>query len=179
MHANPAPQTVFDFSFTSLDEKPMPLDQYRGKVLLVVNVASKCGFTKQYTDLQTVWAKYQNQGLIVLGVPSNDFGQQEPGDRTAIKRTCDLFEANFPMTSKVEVSGDNAHPLYKWAGEKVGFVGRPKWNFHKYLFGRDGRLIDFFGSMTSPTDDAVTKAIEAALAENAMPSPAAAQPLQQ
>lgn len=158
-------KSVFDFSFTSLDGKPMPLSQYQGKVLVVVNVASKCGFTKQYTDLQTIWATYREQGLIVLGVPSNDFGQQEPGSAQDIKRTCDLFEATFPLTGKVEVSGDNAHPLYVWAGEQVGFVGRPKWNFHKYLFGRDGQLRDYFGSMTKPTDESITAAIEAALAE--------------
>lgn len=161
------PNSVFDFEFKSLDEQPMPLSQYKGKVLLVVNVASKCGFTKQYKDLQTIWKKYQDKGLVVLGVPSNDFGGQEPGDKGDIKRTCELFEANFPMTEKTDVAGDDPHPLYVWAGEKVGMAGSPKWNFHKYLFGRDGQLIDWFSSMTNPTDKKLIKAIEAALAQPA------------
>lgn len=159
--------SVFDFTFNALDGKPMPLSAYRGQVLLVVNVASKCGFTKQYAGLQKLWETYRAQGLVVLGVPSNDFGEQEPGTAEDIKRTCQLFAADFPMTAKSVVSGESAHPLYLWAAEQTGVLGQPKWNFHKYLFGRDGQLVDWFSAMTAPQDEKILRAIEAALKNSA------------
>lgn len=164
--ANDGQKTVYDFSFTSIDGKPLPLAEFKGRVLLIVNTASRCGFTPQYSDLQSVWEKYKGQGLIVLGVPSNDFGSQEPGTEQDIKEFCEInYDISFPMTGKVAVKGSNAHPLYKWAGEKVGFSGKPKWNFHKYLIAADGTLANWFSTPTSPSSAKVSKAIEQELSK--------------
>lgn len=143
-----------------------PLDPaiLTGKVVLVVNTASFCGFTKQYAGLEKLWQTYRDRGLVVLGVPSNDFGGQEPGSDQKIKEFCDAtFGIDFPMTSKQVVSGDNAMPLYKWAAAQTGPLGVPRWNFHKLLIARDGRLIDWFSTVTDPDSDKVTRAIEQAL----------------
>ena len=118
----------------------------------MVNTASRCGFTKQYADLQDLWERFQECGLVVLGVPSNDFGSQEPGSEREIKTFCEVnFNVDFPMTSKVQVKGDDAHPFYRWAGGEVGALGKPRWNFHKYLIGPDGRLVEWFSTPTKPT----------------------------
>jgi glutathione peroxidase len=158
-------KTAYDFSFTTLiGRKPMPLSQYKGKVLLIVNTASRCGFTPQYKELETLYDKYKEQGLVVIGVPSNDFGSQEPGSAEEIRNFCDVhYGVTFPMTSKQAVSGGSAHPFYLWAYEVLGFIGAPRWNFHKYLIDRNGRLIDYFGSATTPDSDKLSKAIEALL----------------
>jgi len=153
-----------DFEFTSIEGKALPASTFAGKAVLVVNTASECGFTKQYTALQNVYEQYRDQGLIVLGVPSNDFGGQEPGSEAEIKEFCEVnFSVDFPLTGKVVVKGDNAHPFYKWAKDQVGMVGSPKWNFHKYLIGPDGALVDWFSTPTAPTSGKITKAIEAML----------------
>jgi glutathione peroxidase len=150
----------------------LPLAIYRGKVLLVVNTASRCGFTHQYGDLQAVWDSYRGRGLVVLGVPSNDFGAQEPGTEKEIKTFCQVnFDVDFPMTTKVHVKGDNAHPFYKWAGGQVGMAGVPQWNFHKYLIGPDGALIDWFSTPTAPTSGKIKRAIEAQLSKTAAGDP--------
>ena len=149
------------FDFVSIEGKPLPLSSFSGKVVLIVNTASKCGFTKQYAGLQELWEKYQNNGLVVLGVPSNDFGYQEPGSETEIKSFCEVnYGIDFPMTSKVRVNGDQAHPFYRWAAQQFGFHARPRWNFHKYLIAPDGRLADWFSTGTSPTSPRVLKAVE-------------------
>ena len=154
-------KTAYDFSFTAIDGKLLPLENFKGKVILVVNTASRCGFTPQYSDLQNVWEKYRDKGFVVLGVPSNDFGGQEPGTEEEIKTFCEInYNINFPMTSKVTVKGRNAHPLYKWAGERFGFAGKPKWNFHKYLISADGILVDWFSTPTSPSSPKISLAIE-------------------
>ncbi len=156
--------SAYDYSFTSIDGSPLPLANFRGKVLLVVNTASQCGFTNQYTDLQALYDRYRERGLVVLGVPSNDFGQQEPGAESEIKKFCEInFNVDFPLTSKNSVSGANAAPFYQWAGEQAGLLGRPKWNFHKYLIGADGRFIDWYASTTNPLSDKLVAAIELAL----------------
>ncbi|MFD2262422.1 glutathione peroxidase [Lacibacterium aquatile] len=161
-----APKTVqagsaHDFSFKTIDGQPMPLAQYKGKAVLVVNTASQCGFTKQYDGLQALYEKYKDKGLIVLGVPSNDFGGQEPGTAEEIKDFCETnFSVDFPLADKQVVSGDDAHPFYKWAGEQVGVAGRPRWNFHKYLIAPDGHLADWFSTVTDPGSDKVTAAVE-------------------
>lgn len=156
--------TAHAFSFVSITGEPLPLDTFAGKAVLIVNTASKCGFTPQYDGLQALWDQYRDQGLVVLGVPSNDFGGQEPGTEEQIQQFCSVnFNIDFPMTSKVSVIGSDAHPFYKWAREEVGFVGAPKWNFHKYLIGPDGMLVDWFSSMTGPKTRRLTAAIEAAL----------------
>ena len=152
------------FAFTSIDGEPLPLDRYAGKAVLVVNTASRCGFTHQYADLQALWERYRDRGLIVLGVPSNDCGGQEPGSEAEIKEFCEVnFDIDFPMTSKVHVTGDAAHPFYRWAGDQFGAMAKPRWNFHKYLIAPDGRLVDWFSTVTEPDADKLTRAIEAQL----------------
>ncbi|HML43270.1 MULTISPECIES: glutathione peroxidase [Hyphomicrobium] len=159
-----AARTAWDFSFTSIDGKPMPLSDFRGQVLLVVNTASFCGFTKQYKALQELHQKYAPQGFAVIGVPSNDFGAQEPKAAGEIKEFCEgMFGVEFPLTDKNVVSGDGAHPFYKWARDELGWMNAPKWNFHKYLVGRDGKLVTSFFSMTTPDADRLVSAVEAEL----------------
>ena len=158
--------TAYDFAFVSISGEPLPLSQFAGNVLLLVNTASFCGFTKQYADLQTLWQRYRDRGLVVLGVPSNDFGRQEPGKRTEIKAFCtDNYSIDFTLTDKTAVTGDDAHPIYRWARLELGGLAAPKWNFHKYLVGRDGRLITWFSSPTSPASKKIVRAVESALCE--------------
>lgn len=149
------------FNFTSIDGKPIDLIDFKGKVLLVVNTASACRFTPQYKELEELYQKYKDQGLVVLGVPSNDFGHQEPGDEQAI--TCFLEEhypITFPMTEKEVVRGKYAHPFYVWIGKKAG---KPQWNFYKYLIGKDGGFIKSFSQFRSPLSHKIVRAIERAL----------------
>ncbi len=165
--ADPA-TSAHDFSFTAIEGGALPLAQYRGKVVLLVNTASQCGFTPQYADLQEVWERYRERGLVVLGVPSNDFGGQEPGSEAEIKQFCEVnFNVDFPLTTKEHVVGDDAHPFYRWAAESLGFAAKPRWNFHKYLIGPEGELADWFSTTTAPTAPKVTRAIEAQLAKAA------------
>jgi glutathione peroxidase len=132
----------------------------------VVNTASHCGFTPQYEGLQKLYTTYKDKGLVIIGVPSNDFGQQEPGDAEQIAHFCKRnYGVTFPMAAKEFVSGDQAHPFYLWAKKTFGFGTAPKWNFHKYLINRKGNLVDYFNSTTSPDNDRVKKAVEKALAE--------------
>lgn len=150
----------------SLDGGQIPPDSLKGKVVLVVNTASLCGFTPQYEGLEALWERYRDRGLVVLGVPSNDFGGQEPGTAAEIQRFCTgSYGVDFPMLTKQVVVGPEAHPFYLWAASQTGPAGVPKWNFHKILVGRDGRLLSWFGSMVTPEGDKLTGAIEAALAE--------------
>jgi len=152
---------AYGFEFTSIEGEPLPLKTFKGKAVLVVNTASRCGFTHQYADLQSVWDRYRDRGLVVLGVPSNDFGGQEPGSEAEIKQFCEVnFSVDFPMTAKVHVLGDKAHPFYKWALEAMGADSQPRWNFHKYLLAPDGRLVAWFSTSTSPTADKVVRSIE-------------------
>lgn len=152
---------AYDFGFTAIEGGPLKFDAYRGKTVLVVNTASMCGYTPQYKSLQALWEKYKDKGLVVLGVPSNDFGGQEPGSTKEIKEFCEVnFAIDFPMTTKEPVKGPNAHPMYKWLAEQKG---EPKWNFHKYLIGTDGNLIEAYGSKVTPDSAELTAAIEKAL----------------
>ena len=156
--------SAHDFEFNSIDGKPLKLSSFAGKPVLVVNTASECGLTPQYKALQELADKYGKRGLVVLGVPSNDFGGQEPGTEAEIKVFCDTtYKVSFPMTAKNVVVGGKAHPFYQWAVQQGGADGAPKWNFHKYLLNGKGELAATFGSRTAPTDAAVTKAIEAEL----------------
>jgi glutathione peroxidase len=164
--------SAFDFSFRAIDGTAMPLSAYRGKVLLVVNTASFCGFTQQYAALQALHQKYEGRGLVVIGVPSNDFGGQEPKAEAEVKAFCQgAFGVTFPLTAKYHVRGRDAHPFYGWASATLGSLNAPWWNFHKYLVGRDGALISAFGTRTAPDAPEVVAAIEAALAK---PTPAPA-----
>ncbi|MFZ4541327.1 MAG: glutathione peroxidase [Rickettsiales bacterium] len=149
-----------------MGQEPMPLKNFQGKVLLIVNTASQCGFTSQYEGLQKLYDQYKDKGLVVIGVPSNDFGEQEPGDDKEIAHFCKLnFGVTFPMASKKVVSGDAAHPFYRWAKAELGFGTAPKWNFHKYLVNRKGELVDYFNSTTSPQSTRLVEAVEKALQE--------------
>ena len=158
-------KNAYDFTFkTLMGEDQLPLSAYKGNVILIVNTASKCGFTKQYEGLEKLYQKYKSQGLVIIGVPSNDFGGQEPGTNEEIENFCRInFGVTFQMTSKEVVSGKNAHPFFKWAKDELGFGTVPKWNFHKYLVNRDGKLIDHFNSTTEPSSKNISKAIEEAL----------------
>ena len=157
-------QLAHTFSFNDLDGSEINLNEFRDKVILVVNVASKCGFTKQYEDLQIIWDKYQSKGLIVLGIPSNDFGSQEPGTNNEIKNFCEAkFGITFPMTEKTTVKGDDAHPFYIWAKKNYGRQAIPKWNFHKILINKKGEVHDTFASITNPTSKRFISSIEEVL----------------
>ena len=151
----------FDFKINSINNEEIDLSIYKNKTILLVNVASKCGFTKQYEDLQNLYDNYKDKGLVVLGVPSNQFGSQEPGSNDEIKNFCETnFGINFPMTSKYDVKGENAHPVYLWAKENFGNSAVPKWNFHKILINKDGKIEDTYGSITNPMSNKLVKRIE-------------------
>ena len=151
----------FDLSITNIDSEVINLSKFKGKTVLLVNVASKCGFTKQYTGLQKLYEKYKEEGLVVLGVPSNQFGGQEPGSNNEIKNFCETnFNITFPMTNKVYVKGENAHAIYKWAKENYGNSTVPKWNFHKILINKEGKIHDTFNSFITPLSDKIIKQIE-------------------
>ena len=154
-------QTLFDFKINLINEDELVLSKFKGKTILLVNVASKCGFTKQYGDLQNLYNLYKNKGLIVIGIPSNQFGGQEPGSESEIKSFCETnFGITFPMTSKYDVKGDNAHPIYVWAKETFGKSTIPKWNFHKILINKEGKIEDTFASFTNPMSKKIVKKIE-------------------
>ncbi|MCC7268876.1 MAG: glutathione peroxidase [Caulobacteraceae bacterium] len=155
---------AYDYSFDALTGGPLPMTTFKDKVVLVVNVASKCGLTPQYDALEKLYSDYKDKGLVVLGVPSNQFAGQEPGTAEEIEAFCrTTYGIDFPMAAKVDVKGDDAHPFYKWAKEEVGEPAEPVWNFHKLLVGKDGKLINVFGPRTTPDDPEVVKAIEEAL----------------
>ena len=152
---------AYDFKFRDLDGSTLNLSEYKGKVIVVVNVASQCGFTNQYEDMQDLWEKYQSKGLIMLGIPSNDFGKQEPGSSEDIKSFCEAkFGISFPMTEKVSVKGAAAHPFYVWARENHGKSAIPKWNFHKIIINKDGKISETFSSITNPSSKKFIKALE-------------------
>ena len=158
-------QSIYDFSAIGIDGKPIELSTYRDKVLLIVNTASQCGFTPQYQGLQELYDKYASQGLVILGFPCNQFGQQEPGDATAIRSFCkDRFGVSFPLFQKIDVKGEKAHPLYKHiTKEAPGILGTKaiKWNFTKFLVERSGKVVKRYAPVTKPND--LEKAIQALL----------------
>jgi glutathione peroxidase len=158
--------TAHDFSFDRLDGKgAIRLSAFRGGSVLVVNTASQCRFTNQYEDLQALHARYSAQGLTVIGVPSNDFGQQEPGAASEIGAFCQRnYGVEFLMAGKESVVGSSAHPFFRWLVDKAGEDAAPRWNFHKYLIGKDGALLRYWSSVFRPSNQAVTQAIETALA---------------
>jgi glutathione peroxidase len=150
-----------DISFVTLQGAPFTLGALGARAILVVNTASKCGFTPQYAGLETLYQTYKERGLAVLGVPSNDFGGQEPGSNEDITQFCDLrFHVTFPMTQKVKVTGAAAHPFYRWLAPQVGIAGKPRWNFYKYLLDGSGEFVDWFSAITKPEAGKVRKAIE-------------------
>ena len=150
-------KTLFDFNITTIEGKNIKLSDYNAKAFLLVNVASKCGFTSQYTELQLLWEQYKDRGLIVLGFPSNQFGGQEPGDNDQIKDFCETnFNINFPITKKTDVKGENAHNIYKWALKSYGKTTIPKWNFHKILINSEGKVEKVYLSFTKPLSKKIT-----------------------
>ena len=156
--------SAHEFAFNTIDGEPLPLTTFRDKVVLVVNTASKCGLTPQYDGLEKLYSEYKDRGLVVLGVPCNQFAGQEPGSEPEIKDFCETrFAIDFPLTSKVDVKGEGAHPFYRWAKDQLGEPAEPVWNFHKILIGKSGEAIRAFGPRTDPMDDELTGAIEAAL----------------
>ncbi len=161
-----AGQTVLDVPVKNIDGKDTSLKEYKGKVMLVVNVASKCGYTKQYTGLEAIQQKYKDKGFTVVGFPCNQFGGQEPGTNEQIKQFCSSkFNVTFPLFDKIEVNGPSRHPLYTvLAGKESPFPGDIKWNFNKFLIGKDGKILKRFDSKVTPESPEMTAAIEAALA---------------
>ncbi|MCX7311756.1 MAG: glutathione peroxidase [Alphaproteobacteria bacterium] len=153
-------QTAYSFNFATLDGGKLALGEHTGKPILVVNTASQCGYTPQLAGLQKLWALYRDRGLLIVGVPSNDFGGQEPGGPVEINKTAhDEYGVSFPLAAKAGVKGPTAHPFYKWAALERPGEG-PRWNFHKYLIGRDGRIAAVFATQVEPTDTRVIAAIE-------------------
>ena len=152
------------FRFTAIEGGELAMADYAGKAVLLVNTASRCGFTPQYAALQDTWERYRDRGLVVLGVPSNDFGGQEPLDESGIKQFCEVqFGIDFPMTSKERVAGPAAHPLYRWIAERLGARGQPTWNFHKFLIDPAGEVVGAWPARVSPEGAEVSAAIESAL----------------
>ncbi len=159
-------KSLYDFTLKDIDGKPVKLDAYKGKVLLIVNTASFCGYTPQYKDLMEIYKKYHEQGFEILAFPANDFKQQEPGTNDEIKEFCTTkYDVKFPLFSKISVIGDEQHPLFKYltARPNPDFTGDIQWNFEKFLIGRDGNLLHRFRSKTSPASPELTGAVEAAL----------------
>ena len=150
----------FDFKINSIAGDQIDLKDFKGKPVLIVNTASYCGFTKQYNDMQELWEKYRDRGLIVLGIPSNSFNQEKTNNND-VKEFCEVnFNINFPLTEITDVKGDNAHEIYKWAKANYGKSAIPKWNFYKILINKEGKIEDTYASLTSPTSKKITKRIE-------------------
>ena len=153
--------SAYDFTFETIEGKPYALRALAGRPLVVVNTASKCGFTPQYKALEEVWKTYREAGLVVIGVPSNDFGGQEPGENAAIAQFCELnYGVDFPMMGKVHVKGREAHPFFRWAVEEAGFLAKPRWNFFKYLVNKNGELEEWFSSFTKPYSPKFTAEVQ-------------------
>ena len=151
---------IYDYSIKSITGETINFKDYKNKVILIVNTASFCGFTKQYNELEELWDLYKEKGLIVLGVPSNSFNQEKDNDAD-IKEFCEVnFNISFPLTTITEVKGENAHELFKWAKKNHGKSAEPKWNFHKILINKEGKVEDTFASFTKPMSNKITKAIE-------------------
>lgn len=163
----PAYTSIYDFTMKSIDGKDVKLDAYKGKVVMLVNVASKCGYTPQYEGLQKIYTQYKDKGFVILGFPANNFMGQEPGTNEEIKQFCSLnYGVTFPMFAKISVKGEDKHPLYKFLTEPATnpqFAGEISWNFNKFLVGKDGKIINRFSTKDKPEDEKVIQAIEQAL----------------
>ena len=156
-------KVLYDFKIESITGEVIDLNEFQNKVVLITNTASYCGFTKQYSDLQKLWQKYKEEGLIVLGVPSNSFNQEKSNEKD-VKDFCEVnFNINFPMTKITEVKGDDAHEIFKWAKKNYGKSAIPKWNFHKILINKNGKIEDTFASFTNPMSNKITSKIESLL----------------
>lgn len=157
----PAAQTLYDFNVTTIDGQEISLSSFKGKALMIVNTASKCGFTPQYASLEKLYQQYKDRGFEILAFPANNFMNQEPGTDAEIKKFCDLrFKITFPLFSKIDVKGGKMHPLYRYLTEASGFNGDISWNFNKFLVGPDGKVKARFGSRTDPLSPEMTDEIE-------------------
>ena len=153
-------KVFYDFKIKSISGESINISKYKNKVILVVNTASYCGFTKQYSDLQELWQKYKSKGLVVLGIPSNSFNQEKNLD-SEVKKFCEVnFDIDFPLTTITDVKGKNAHEIYKWAEKNYGKSAIPKWNFYKILINKEGKIEDTYSSFTNPNSDKILKKIE-------------------
>tara|TARA_B110000495_G_C22746686_1_gene437635 strand:+ start:176 stop:721 length:546 start_codon:yes stop_codon:yes gene_type:complete len=153
-------QLATNFVFKGIDGSDIDIDKYKNKVIVIVNVASRCGFTNQYQDLQNLWTNYKDQGLIVIGVPTDNF-RQEPGSNKEIKDFCETtFGIDFPLAEKTDVIGSNAHPFFIWAKKNYGSSAIPKWNFHKIIIGKNGKVANTFSSITNPSSNKFVKTIQ-------------------
>jgi glutathione peroxidase len=157
---------AYQFVFDRADgSSKIKLNDYQEHVLMIVNTASLCGFTKQYTELEQVWQKYRDQGLVIIAVPANNFGQQEPSTNEEIVNFClTKFSISFPIAAKTDVIGINSHPFFNWTRQRFGLLSGPKWNFYKYLINRNGELVEWFSSFSSPSSAKISNAIEKYLA---------------
>ena len=156
-------KSFHDFSIESISGEDIVLADYKEKVVLLVNTASQCGFTPQYAGLQKIYDRYKDDGFVVLGVPSDDFNQELSNDDD-VKKFCEIrYGVNFPLTSIQKIKGDTAHPLYKWISGNTSVIGQPRWNFHKYLISKEGQILNWFSSMTSPTSEGLLNQVEQAL----------------
>ena len=156
-------KSFHDFSIESISGDDLILADYKDKVVLLVNTASQCGFTPQYAGLQKIYDRYKDDGFVVLGVPSDDFNQELSNDDD-VKKFCEIrYGVNFPLTSIQKIKGESAHPLYKWISGNTSVIGQPRWNFHKYLISKEGQIVNWFSSMTSPTSEGLLKQVEQAL----------------
>ncbi len=165
MNAAELAPSLYSFTYKDIDGKPATMERYKGKVVLIVNTASQCGFTPQYKGLQALYEKYKGKGLVIVGFPANDFGSQEPGSEKEIKTFCETnYKVTFPMASKVTVKGDEKTSLYKWLIEKSGRRDEIEWNFAKFVVGRDGKAVVRFSPKSTPESPEVVEAIEKALA---------------
>ena len=161
-HAN-YEKIFYDFKINSISGDIIDLNDFKGKPVLVVNTASYCGFTKQYDDMQELWERYKDKGLIVLGIPSNSFNQEKK-DNSDVKEFCEVnFNINFPLTEITDVKGDNAHEIYKWAKDNFGKSAVPKWNFYKILINKEGKIEDTYASLTNPTSKKIINKVESLL----------------
>ena len=152
---------VHEYAFRSINGSSMPLERWTGQPLLLVNTASECGFTPQYTQLERVWQENRRNGLVVIGIPCNEFGQQEPGNDEEIEAFCsERYGVTFPLTSRQSIIGESPHPLFVALRQQYTSAVLPRWNFHKYLFGRDGELIEHFPSKVEPNDPAFTRIVQ-------------------
>ena len=156
-----AATTAYDFTFPHVDGSTLDLADFEGQVVMVVNTASNCGFTDQYAAMQSLYETYRDQGFVMIAAPSNDFGGQEPLSGEKLATFCAVnFNITFPVADKIAVKGDDAHPFYRWAGDELGALAKPRWNFHKYLIDRNGQLVNWFATTTKPSSPKIKKAIE-------------------
>ena len=156
-------KTFYDFSIESITGDEIKLTNFKGKVVLLVNTASKCGFTPQYSGLQKIYDRYKDDDFVVVGVPSDDFNQ-ELSNNSDVKKFCEMrYGVDFPLTSIQKIKGDDAHPLYKWISSNVSVIAQPRWNFHKFLINKDGNIVNWFSSMTSPTSIGLIREVENAI----------------